>query len=177
MTYTIHNTNSQNLNRSQRASRMLVAVSLLGVTISAPAGALGGLAVLPLVAIYPLITAVLGWDPIFEMFGWGAGDIADGKLGHASHVELALTGIVLIGGVLVAPEAAAAGFSVLALAGIFPLVSALIGADLLQPMVAGTRREFPEVRYETRPGIADSTAVVSAAINDIRAPGHGRRAA
>ncbi len=174
MTYTTQKTNIQNLDRSQRVSRSLVAITLLGITVSAPVTTLGGLSVLPLVAIYPLITALLGWDPIFDIFGWGVDHADSGKLHSASRAELALTGAGLIGSVFVAPITSV---SVLALAGIFPMVAALIGEDLLQSVKPDSRRRIPEVRYEAQPGIADSTAKVSAAIDEIHKPSRGRRAA
>ena len=174
MNRTTYNTDNQNLNRSQRAQRVIVAVALLAVTVSATSGALGGLSVLPLVAIYPLITGLLGWDPIFDLFGWGAPVSTDGKLSTASRVEFALTGTVLIGSVLLAPASIVSGVTVLALAGVFPMVSALIGEDLLQS-AGGVSYRTTHVHYEAQPDVAQSTAVVAAAINDIAGP--GRRAA
>lgn len=42
----------------------LIVLVLLDMDQSAP---LGGYAYLPLLAIYPLITAILGWDPLYAM--------------------------------------------------------------------------------------------------------------
>lgn len=146
-------THRHNLDRSQRISRIIVSVTLIGVAVAAPAVTLGWFSVLPLLAIYPLITGVTGWDPVYDLLALDAGD---GRLPFHSRVEQAITGGALIGSVFLAPPAAAAQFTALALAGVYPALSALIGEDLLQK-VSGNSPSLT-----AQPGVAVGAALISA---------------
>ncbi len=162
----IYISSPRNLDRSQQLSRVVLAAALLGITISAPAGALGWLSVLPLVAIYPLVTGLLGWDPVYDVFGIEHRH-QDGKLHGSSRMELAVTGVALIGSVFVLPEVVHPIFSVLALAGIYPAVSALTGEDLLQS--TGTREvHIGELQLGAQPRTAEGTHRAMTAIDQIR---------
>ncbi|MCC6302636.1 MAG: hypothetical protein IT489_07545 [Gammaproteobacteria bacterium] len=53
----------QNINAAERLVRLAFSLTLTVVPLFADAP-LGGLALLPLLAIYPGLTAALGWDPV-----------------------------------------------------------------------------------------------------------------
>lgn len=167
MTY--NNTmNSRNLDRSQQASRLILAFTLLGITVAAPVTTLGWYSVLPLLAIYPLITGLIGWDPGYEFLGVKNVSTSEGKLHTSSRVEMAVVGFGLIGSAFVLPESVHASFSVLALAGIFPALSAMIGEDLLQS-VSTEVSHGAEVSYGPQPSMEQRSAETVAAIEEIRA--------
>ncbi len=163
---------AQNLDRSQRASRIISAFALLGVTVVATAGSLGWMSVLPLLAIYPLVTGVIGWDPVYELFG--IGDSENGKLSAVSRAELAVTGTTLIGCVFVVPEYTPI-CTLLALSGVFPAISALIGEDILQAVVAYRLPMIPQVAQSTAAERSRSAAMT--AIEEVRQGKASRKAA
>ena len=165
----IYYSNPNNLDRSQQVSRVLLAIALLGITVSAPAGVLGWFSILPLAAIYPLVTGLIGWDPIYDVFGIERRE--DGKLQTASRVELAITGGALIGSAFVLPVAAV--FSVFALIGIYPALTALTGDDLLQS-VSTDKLAAKQVKLSTQSHVEDSTAHTVAAIEEIQAQRKGK---
>lgn len=61
------NTTFNNVSKGGRVVRITVGLALIYSTVFQP-GTLGLASVLPLLAIYPMSTAVLGWDPIVQMF-------------------------------------------------------------------------------------------------------------
>jgi Inner membrane protein YgaP-like, transmembrane domain len=58
-------TNIENITLSGRGARVAVGLLLISAVFFQE-GELGIAAYLPLIAIYPLITATLGWDPIVQ---------------------------------------------------------------------------------------------------------------
>ncbi len=120
------------LDRSLRASRLISSAALIGTVMLSPAGILGWYSVLPLLAIYPLITGVTGWDPIYDLLVTRRGDDDDNRLHPLSRIEQAIIGSSLIASAFIVPPAAPTLFAVFSLAGIFPALSAWVGEDLLQ---------------------------------------------
>lgn len=68
----MHNTEKQgkveNLDRSSRVLRAVVGSALITCTMMATTTPLGWVALLPLIAIYPIFTAITAWDPIKTFF-------------------------------------------------------------------------------------------------------------
>ena len=60
------NTTFNNVSKGGRVARIAVGLALIYSTVFQP-GTLGLAAILPLLAIYPISTAVLGWDPIVQL--------------------------------------------------------------------------------------------------------------
>ena len=59
--------NVQNITNSDRVVRIIAGLGL-ALSVSLQSGPLGMAALLPLIAIYPLMTGVVGWDPIVKLF-------------------------------------------------------------------------------------------------------------
>jgi hypothetical protein len=80
------NTTFNNVSKSGRAARIAVGLALVYSTALLP-GTLGLAAVLPLLAIYPLSTAVLGWDPIVQLVARNSQNRANRrtKIGQLAH--------------------------------------------------------------------------------------------
>jgi hypothetical protein len=55
----------ENITYSDRAVRIIAGLGLV-FSVSLQSGPLGMAAILPLVAIYPIMTGVIGWDPIVK---------------------------------------------------------------------------------------------------------------
>lgn len=116
------------LNTINRITRILVGVSFIGFTM-ATSGPLGYLALLPLLAVYPLITGMVGEDPIDGI----ATNWMGGYQGHcfraSSRVALLIIGVGAIGIVMGNPQnLASQGW--IALASIYPIMAGLFGEDL-----------------------------------------------
>ena len=63
-----HELDVKNISMSNRAVRVLLGCSMVGIVFFSNSVPLGWLAMLPLIAIYPLMTGVLGWDPVYAAF-------------------------------------------------------------------------------------------------------------
>ena len=59
-------TTFNNVSKGGRIARIAVGLALVYSTVF-QAGTLGLAAVLPLLAIYPILTGVLGWDPVVQL--------------------------------------------------------------------------------------------------------------
>jgi hypothetical protein len=58
-----------NIGLSERLLRMAVATILVGgALLDLDYDALDALVILPIIAVYPFITAILGWDPLYALF-------------------------------------------------------------------------------------------------------------
>jgi hypothetical protein len=57
-----------NVGAFDKICRYAVGVGLLGVTLAVAPTPIGWVVVLPLVAIPILISAIIGWDPMYAMF-------------------------------------------------------------------------------------------------------------
>ena len=58
--------NYENLTVSQRLNRILFGAAMIVFTMMASATPLGWLAILPLLATYPVFTGIYGTDPVVE---------------------------------------------------------------------------------------------------------------
>lgn len=76
----------QELNVVQRVNRVLVGAVMIIATMLAPFAPLGWLAVVPLLATYPIFAGMFGFDPLTAYFEREAGK-AIHKLGsyHGGH--------------------------------------------------------------------------------------------
>lgn len=74
------------LSNIQRFNRLLAGIVLIAFTLLSNATPLGWLAVLPLLATYPLFSALYGYDPVYEQIIRRALNIANViTVHHASH--------------------------------------------------------------------------------------------
>jgi len=61
------NSTANNISTTSRIVRIGAGLALT-VGVGVTSGALGAAAILPLVAIYPLMTGALGWDPVVAAY-------------------------------------------------------------------------------------------------------------
>ncbi len=131
------------LSDSQRLSRILLGVALLGTTMLAPVNPLGWFAAAALLAIFPITTGLVGVCPIYTLFSVQSVSAIDGELGIPVQVELALTGALLVASVYVFPFEQLGGLAVFALMGLFPLLVALMGYDPIVAARTGSDEAVP----------------------------------
>ena len=68
MTTQTNTTNQfENLSTASRITRIAIAAAFIGSAMMV-SGPIGGLAILPLLSIYLLVTAMVSWDPISALF-------------------------------------------------------------------------------------------------------------
>jgi hypothetical protein len=133
------NTFTSKLNMTRRISRILIGSGLIGFTMAA-SGPLGYLILLPLLAVYPLMTGLLGEDPIDGLLGrWQGGDNGHYFKPSTRAVLLAVVAGA-IGVVMTSPEGVVSVAGVITLFSVFLVMAGLFGEDLITAMFTGKGR-------------------------------------
>ena len=127
----------ENLGQTSRVLRALTGAALIGVTMQSGAAPLGWLAVLPLLAIYPMFTAISGWSPLKALFGqsYQGREYSNGQLSTATRVILAATGVVAIGSVYTV-SGPVGNLIILPLLGIYPVFTAILGEEPVTALIS-----------------------------------------
>jgi multidrug transporter EmrE-like cation transporter len=129
-----YNLEAAKLSMLSRSTRIALGALLLAIPM-AQSGLLGALAVLPLLAIYPILTGILGYGFV-ELLAVNKRRLErPAHLVKAARASLIVLGIGLIGIVMFSETAPVW----LALLGIFPILMGLLDSDLLGEAVV-TRR-------------------------------------
>jgi hypothetical protein len=138
------NLESVKLSTLSRVTRIAFGAVLLAVTMS-HGGVLGILAVLPLVAIYPILTGLLGYSLVELLFVNERRIERPARLGPVPRAVLLALGAGLIGAVMGGTGAPAW----VALLGIYPILVGGLGVDLLGEAMM-TRRALQSVAKPVR---------------------------
>ena len=81
--------NINELNTVQRVNRVLIGAVMIIATMAAPITPLGLLALLPLIATYPIFAGMFGYDPLMSYLEHEAGKaihrVASHHTGHKLH--------------------------------------------------------------------------------------------
>jgi hypothetical protein len=128
-------TNSQtgveNLDKYSRVVRLAIGVGLIAFVMTTPQAPLGWYAVLPLLAVFPIFTAIIGWDPLKAFFQHPA--VSRRALNFSQPVRwiFGALGVALIGSVYVASylDISLGLLVVLPIVGIYPVFAAIAGMD------------------------------------------------
>lgn len=132
MYYSDKHSQLENLGQTSRLLRAALGTSLIVFTMTTPATPLGWLAILPLLAIYPVFTAIIGWDPARAFLTHKELASKALNLSVVARVVAGLAGVVAIGSVYVA--SGTLGYvALLPLLGIYPIFAAILGKD---PVIA-----------------------------------------
>jgi len=125
------NTGVENLPQASRVIRGVVGAGLIAFVMTTPDAPLGWYALLPLLAVYPIFTAIIGWDPVKAFFQHPAVACRGLQLPKPARVVLGVTGILLIGSVYVAAffGSALGLLAILPIIGIYPVAAAITGMD------------------------------------------------
>lgn len=122
------------LSLTSRVSRLAIGALLLAIPMTQN-GVLGELAVLPLLAIYPLLTAILGFGLVEVLLVNRRRDKPQTWLVKAARACLVILGSSLIAFVMVSEVAPVW----LALLAIFPILMAVVGSDFVGEALAVRR--------------------------------------
>ena len=134
-----------NLSKSSRAARLVIGVALIVGVMTTSLAPLGLLAVLPLLAIYPVFTGMTGWDPLREFCK--SERITDCLLHLPTPARMVIgaIGIAMLGSVFVV-SGAPGWLIVLPLLAVYPVFIAVIGEE---PITALYNIDSSEYRPST----------------------------
>lgn len=119
-----------NLLRSERIMRVVWGASFIGFVGAQDSGPLGAMALLPLIAIYPLATGMLGIDPIRSVLAPGS---------RAYRVLQFSTGLAMLGVAFIAAQEILGMYALLALIAIIPVLAAILGCSPLMALLGPAR--------------------------------------
>lgn len=114
------------LTRSERTARATAALVMLVYPMITSAAPLGFIALLPLIAIYPMYSAIVGWDPIRYVL---SSLESRGISRTVARTGLGVIGTGLIVTTMVTNVSPLGGLAVLALVGILPIFVAIFGEN------------------------------------------------
>lgn len=118
----------------ERITRAVVAIFMLVYPMVTEASPLDVLALLPLIAIYPMFTAIVGWDPVQFVVDTGALNNKTFLLNLVSRIVLVSVGIMMLLVTLTIPDTYVGWYSLLALLSIVPIMIAIVGENPVQAL-------------------------------------------
>jgi len=83
-------TSMNNISGIERVVRLFIGSALIGSVMLTPAP-FHFLILMPLIGIYPCLTAIVGWDPVYYVFGINKarfGNLLEDHLLPRSHIDL-----------------------------------------------------------------------------------------
>ena len=125
-TYEQSNLEAEKLSTISRITRIAFGVALLAFTMTY-SGVLGVVAVLPLIAVYPILTGILGYGLVELALVRGRHAERPASLRRTSRAINVILGVSLIGVVM----AGVTQQAWLALLGIYPILLGVLGTNLL----------------------------------------------
>lgn len=132
------------LSTGQRGARLVAGmVLILGAMFYQ--GAFSTVAALPLIAVYPVITGLIGVDPIYLLWQKYFGSHTEFTL--FSRGLLITTAAVLIGSVM-ASEGELGWRGIFALVAVYPVLAAIIGKDPLNGFVSYSKDNVVPLRTQ-----------------------------
>jgi hypothetical protein len=148
------------LNMTSRISRILIGSVMVGIIMSTN-GPVGYLTLLPLLAIYPLMTGLLGEDPINGLFARWNGGFNGHCFKPSTRIALLAIAAGAIGVVMTSPEGVASVAGMIALFSVFLVMAGMFGEDLLTATMLGEGRvklhtveeAQPEMSVQSRQGM------------------------
>ncbi|WP_455206862.1 hypothetical protein [Kaarinaea lacus] len=113
----------------ERFTRALLAISMLFYPMLSSALQMDWIAMLPLVAIYPMFTAIVGWDPILFLVESGEHAGKSSQVRTVARLVLISVGALMIVAALIIPAGYIGWYSLLALFGAIPVFIAILGEN------------------------------------------------
>lgn len=131
ITFSQFNTGVENLDGQARAVRGVVGAGLIAFVMTTPDAPLGWYAVLPLLAIVPIFSAISGWDPLKHLLRHAGFSRRALNLSASVRWLLGAVGVAMIGSVYVAAylDITLGLLTVLPILGIYPVFAAIAGMD------------------------------------------------
>jgi hypothetical protein len=152
------------LTSSQRVARAAAALVMLiypMVTVTSP---LGFIVLLPLIAIYPMFTAIVGWDPVGYVFA--SIEESDWISKTVARVGLGIVGTGLILATMLVSVNPLGGFAILALLGIAPIFLAIFGENPIKVLFESRETKSDSDQYFDQGQVSDDNEVVGYSANN-----------
>ena len=127
------------LSIASRVRRVAFGSLFIGVAMTS-SGQLGYLAIVPLVAIYPILTGLFGEDPIDGFLANWEGGFEGLCFRPSTRIALLALGVGAIGVLMMSPEDVGIR-ALLALASVYPITAGLFGEDLFSLMLGHGRKK------------------------------------
>jgi hypothetical protein len=159
------------LSMVSRVFRLFAGSIFIGIVMSS-SGELGYLTLLPLLAIYPIITGIIGEDPLDSLFANWQGGFGGECFRPSSRIALMAVGGVAIGVMMLSPENVGLR-AFLALVSVYPILSGLFGEDLSTTALGLGRKTSEEVGSEQSVRLVHSANVNIGGSTPVRKFGHG----
>jgi len=163
---------------TNRVNRVVIGAGLIAITMFS-SGPLGYLALLPLLAIYPLATGMIGEDPIDGVITRWFENYDQYTFRPSSRAALLFVGAGAIGMVMLNPtNLAATGW--LTLAAVYPIMAGMFGEDLVEVTLTGmVTGQFGRQYQTTQPvvGISHRQVTVQGHHHKVSANSHHKHAA
>jgi len=157
------------LTTSQRVARAGAALVMLLYPMTTAASPLGLIALLPLIAIYPMFSAVVGWDPVRYVLSdndnWGISQTL-------ARAGLVVIGTGLIGATMLATVNPLGGLAILALVGILPVFIAIFGENPVAALMQSSRGHSQNEQNVDQGQVVTSGRVVEYTRRDSGKPVH-----
>lgn len=126
-THTTHNTPT-NLLPGSRAARLVIGAAFIAEVMTTSQMPLGLLAVLPLLAIYPIFTGLTGWDPLKEVCQSERFAHNMLHLPKLARMVIGAVGVAMLGSVYMV-SGAPGWLIVLPLLAVYPVFVAVMGEE------------------------------------------------
>lgn len=146
------------LSTSQRVARAGAALVMLFYPMTTAASPLGLIALLPLIAIYPMFSAIVGWDPVrYVLYGDNDWCISQ----TVARAGLIVIGTGLIGATLLSEAYPMGGLVILALVGTLPIFVAILGENPVSALMQSSSGQ-PQIEQNVdQRQVADPGRVVT----------------
>ena len=139
---TVGDTDSKFLTLSQRIARVLVSIMLLTVVTTEVSLPALWLVVLSIIAVYTVVTGLLGWDPLLKRLKLSNPQLSDQKLTCAAQLECITIGAIFVGVGILYRGSDTVLLRILPFLGIYPIFICAIKYDLLAYLLQSYRRSF-----------------------------------
>lgn len=153
-----------NLSNQQRGVRAVAALAMIIYPMTTVGSPLGFIALLPLIAIYPMFTALVGWDPIDYVLA--SVEDSDRVSKILARVSLGIVGTGLILATMLVSVNPLGGFAILGLLGIAPIFLAIIGENPIKALFESRETRSDSDQYFDQGQVSDDNVIVEYPANE-----------
>lgn len=136
------------LTLSQRIARVMLSTILVIVASTETSLTISWLLVLSAIAMYSMVTGILGWDPLLKLLKHSHPQLPDQKLSFAAQLECLAFGAICVTVGILFRGSDSVLLNILPFLGIYPILICAIKYDLLAYLLLSYRRGLPTRRSE-----------------------------
>lgn len=159
------------LSTISRVFRIVVGSIFIGIVMSS-SGQLGYLTILPLLAIYPILTGIIGEDPLDGLFADWKGGFEGECYSPSNRIALVGLGGLAISVMMFSPDIVGMR-ALLALVSVYPIMAGLFGEDLSTTALGLGRKTLEDVVPEQSVRLVHSANINTGGSVPVHKFGHG----